>query len=62
MPLLASILIINPGTDWMAAVQNIPTIQNYDVTIDQIDLRPPEQRANEVRPIKIYQVLEIYTN
>ena len=62
MALLASILIINPGTDWMAAVQNIPTIQNYDVTIDQIDLRPPVQRASEVRPIQIYQVLEIYTN
>ena len=59
--LLASILIINPGTEWMAAVQTIPAIQSYDVRIDNIDLRPPVQRADEVRPITIYQVVEIYT-
>ena len=60
MALLASILIINPANDIMAAVQNIPAIPITNVAIPPIDLRPPVQRANEVRPIKVYQVLEIW--
>ena len=60
MALLASILIINPANDIMAAVQNIPAIPVTNVAIPPIDLRPPVQRADEVRPIKVYQVLEIW--
>ena len=59
--LAASIVLANPGPVWIARTQPIPDIPTYNVTIPNIDITPPIQMAAEVRPIQIYQVVDIYT-
>ena len=58
----ASIILANPGPVWIERTQPIPQIPVNDVTIPNINITPPIQMAAEVRPIKVYQVLEIYSN
>ena len=57
----ASIVLANPGPVWIERTQPIPTIPQQNITIPNIDLKPPIQMAAEVRPIRIYDVVEIYT-
>lgn len=58
----ASIILANPGPVWIERTQPIPQIPVNNVAIRNIDITPPIQMASEVRPIKVYRVLEIYSN
>ena len=57
----ASIILANPGPIWIGQTQPIPEIARANVAIPNIEITPPIQRADNVRPIRIYQVVEIYT-
>ena len=57
----ASMILANPGPIWIGQTQPIPEIAQANVAIPNIELQPPVQMAANVRPIQIYQVVEIYT-
>lgn len=58
--LASSIILMNPGPSWVDNVM-VQSVPRTNVAIPNIQIDPPIATARAVRPIKIMQVLEIYT-
>ena len=59
MPFLASIVLINPGDNWIAENNYIPEILRNNVTIGNIRLEPPLNLPSMIDNVTVFDIPEI---